>query len=60
VRRAHGDTNFDEIRRLSNSVRKFVNEEKKELLAHLKAQHAYIERRRREGERGFIDWVGWD
>jgi hypothetical protein len=60
VREQHGYENFEEIRRLANSVRKYTKDDKRQILEHLKAQHKYIERRRMEGEQGFIDWAGWD
>jgi hypothetical protein len=55
-----GNENFEGIRRLANSIRKYTKDDKQRMVEHYKAQLAYIERRRRQGEQGFIDWVGWD
>lgn len=60
VRKTMGDANYDDIRLLANSIRKYTKPEKQEMLEHYRAQHKYLERRRREGTTGFIDFVGYD
>ena len=39
---------------------KYTRAELEEMYIHYKAQLAYMERRRKEGETGYIDFVGWD
>ena len=60
LRRYMGSSNYDEAKRLAWSVRKYTKAEKKEMIAHYKAQLAHLERRRSEGAMGNLPLVSWD
>lgn len=55
-----GETRYDELVLRANGVVKRTKAERKEMLEHFKAQLAYMRRRRREGEAGYIDFVDFD
>lgn len=60
VARILGEPNREDVRRLANCIRKYTKAEKQEMLEHYKAQLKYMERRRAQGEKGYIDFVGFD
>lgn len=60
VLRQLGDDRYDDLVRRANKPRKYTPQDRKEMNAHYKAQLAYLERRRSEGEAGYIDVVSWD
>lgn len=55
-----GDVRFDELVLRANGHRKYVPQDRSEMNAHYKAQLVYLERRRADGEMGYIDVVSWD
>jgi hypothetical protein len=55
-----GETRYDWLMRRHNQVVKYTKADLEEMYQHYKAQLAYLERRRRDGEKGYIDFVGWD
>lgn len=55
-----GEPNYDDLVIRHNTIVKRTKDERKEMLAHFKAQLGYIKRRRRNGEQGYIDFVEWD
>ena len=55
-----GESRYDDLVLRANSVCKRTKAERKEMLAHFKAQLEYIRKRRKEGETGLIEFVEWD
>jgi hypothetical protein len=45
---------------LAHTIRKYTKAEKQEMLIHYRAQFKYLERRRKQGETGYIEFVGYD
>lgn len=60
VRRKLGEPRFDELVLRGNGVRKYTPADRAEMNAHYRAQLKYLERRRRDGETGYLDIVSWD
>jgi hypothetical protein len=60
LRKALGDTRFDELVLRGNKPRKYTPQEREEMYVHYKAQLEYLERRRRDGETGVIEFTSWD
>ena len=56
-----GSEEVDALRKKHNQIKKRSKAEKEEMLTYMKAQLAYIKRRRMEGETGYITFVSnWD
>ena len=55
-----GDTRYDWLLRRHNEVVKYTKADLEEFYQHLIAQHKYMLRRRKEGEKGWLDFVAWD
>ncbi|KKL64528.1 hypothetical protein LCGC14_2164040, partial [marine sediment metagenome] len=51
---------FDALVQRANTVYKIIKVEKEERYQHYKAQLKYMERRRKEGAIGWLDFVAWD
>ena len=60
VRSQLGDDTFAEIVLRANSVRKYSPQDRAEMNEHYKSQLKYMERRRAEGERGYLPLVRYD
>ena len=59
-RKELGDTRFDELTLRGNSTMKRIKSDMDELYAHYKAQLAYMQRLRAEGNVGYLPLVSWD
>ena len=55
-----GETRYDWLMRRHNQVTKYSEEDLEDMYQHYKAQLAYMERRRKEGFVGYLDFVAWD
>lgn len=55
-----GETRYDWLMLRHNQTTKYTRPELEEMYVHYKAQLAYLERRRMQGETGYIDFVGFD
>lgn len=55
-----GETAFDELVRRANAPRKYTKADIKDMTKHYKAQLKYIERRRANGEQGYLPVVDWE
>jgi hypothetical protein len=51
---------YDDVVSQANSVRKYYKADLEEMLEHYKAQLEYMERRRANGETGYLEFVGYD
>jgi len=60
IRKELGPDRFDALVRRANTVYKITKVEKEDRYQHYKAQLKYMQRRRKEGETGWIDFVAWD
>jgi hypothetical protein len=60
VRRHLGDERSTLVCKLAHTIRKYTKAEKQEMLVHYRAQFKYLERRRMQGETGYIEFVGYD
>lgn len=60
VREKLGESRFDDLVLRGNGCRKYTPGEREEMYQHFRAQLKYLERRRSEGEQGYIDIVCWD
>ncbi len=60
VKNQLGQTRYDELTLRANQPKKYTKAEQKEMVAHFRAQLEYLQRRRRDGETGYIDFVDWD
>jgi hypothetical protein len=60
ARDALGETRYDWLMRRHNQVVKYTRAELEDMYQHYKAQLVYMERRRKEGELGYLDFVSWD
>ena len=59
-RKELGDTRFDELTLRGNSTMKRTKSDMDELYAHYKAQLAYMQRLRAEGQTGYLVLTSWD
>lgn len=55
-----GDVNYEALVKRRNQICKRPKAEKEEMYQHFKAQLKYMQRRRAQGETGYIDFVEWD
>ena len=55
-----GPDRFDALVQRANTVYKITKAEKEERYQHYRAQFKYMERRRKEGAIGWLDFVAWD
>ena len=55
-----GDTRYDWLMERHNQTVKYTKADLEDIYQHLKAQLTYLQRRRSQGERGYIDFVAWD
>jgi len=60
IRTQLGDTAFDELQLRHNRVAKYTRPDLEEMYQHYKAQLKYMERRRKQGETGWLEFVAWD
>lgn len=51
---------FDELTLRANGVKKYYKADLEEMLEHMEAQLAYLNRRRSNGETGYIDFCDYD
>jgi hypothetical protein len=55
-----GDVRYEELVLRANSPRKYSKADIKEMSAHYRSQYRYMQRRRAEGERGYLPLVRYD
>jgi len=60
IRMELGPDRFDALVQRANTVYKITKAEKEERYQHYRAQFKYMERRRKEGAIGWLDFVAWD
>lgn len=60
ARKILGDGEYEDCARLANEIRKYTKVEKAEMLEHYKAQLKYMDKRRVDGEIGYLDFVSYD
>lgn len=60
ARRILGEVRYERAYALHNSIRKYTKAEKAEMLKHYKAEKRRMEQRRKDGETGYLEFVGYD
>ena len=60
VRELYGDARADEIMRLAHSIRKYTKAEKLEMRKHYREELKKMLDRRKNGETGYLEFVGYD
>jgi hypothetical protein len=60
IKRVLGDVRYEELQARKQRIYRYRKQDKAEMLAHYKAQLAYLKHRRAKGERGVLPVVSWD
>ena len=55
-----GDVRYDWLMERHNQTVKYTKADKEEMYQHYKAQLAYMQRLRKEGDTGYLPLCGWD